>query len=74
MFISYGELSFFKDFLPVFHISAKSTLTFTLQKLASVDAHRLWVLDEEDHPVSVITLTDIFHLLNPTLKETSYIG
>jgi len=63
-----------KDFLPVFHIPAKSTLEYTLKKLASVDAHRLWVLDEEDHPISVITLTDIFHLLNPTFKETSYIG
>ncbi|ORX49198.1 CBS-domain-containing protein [Hesseltinella vesiculosa] len=48
-----------QDRLPVFDVRLETTLGFAIAKLLATRAHRVWVTDERDRPIGVLSLTDI---------------
>lgn len=58
-FLEQGGMSFF----PVVTVKGETPFGIVLLKLIAMRVHRLWVVDEEDKPIGVITLTDIMHAL-----------
>jgi CBS domain-containing protein len=43
-----------------------ATLGEVIQRVVAEKVHRMYVVDENSHPLGVITLTDILHLLHPS--------
>jgi len=44
-------------------VKPATTFNLILLKLIAMRVHRLWVIDDNSHPVGVITLTDVMHAL-----------
>ncbi|KAI9279032.1 hypothetical protein BC943DRAFT_332058 [Umbelopsis sp. AD052] len=56
-----------QDRHPVFDVKLDTTLLMTMGKLVATKAHRLWVTDEADVVIGLVSLTD---LLRAILKNT----
>ena len=55
-----------KDRFPVFDVTLKSTLLHVIQKMLATRVHRMWVVDETDRLLGVVSLTDILSLFIPS--------
>ncbi|KAF9922257.1 cell separation during budding, partial [Linnemannia zychae] len=53
-----------EDQYPVLDVNAKSTFGYTLSKLQATKVHRLWVINDTNHAVGVVSLTDVFKVLS----------
>jgi len=60
--------------IPPLTVRSSTTFETVILKLAAARTHRLWVIDEMDRPVGVISLTDVMKLLDLRcyIKETEY--
>jgi CBS domain-containing protein len=52
-----------QDRLPVFDVRPDTHLGFAIAKLLATRAHRVWVTDEKQQLLGVVSLTDIFRIL-----------
>ncbi|GAB5589554.1 cell separation during budding [Umbelopsis nana] len=57
-----------QDRAPVFGVKLDTSLLMTMGKLVATKAHRLWVTDESDAVIGLVSLTD---LLRTILKNTA---
>ncbi|SAM08822.1 hypothetical protein [Absidia glauca] len=48
-----------QDRLPVFDVRLDTTLGFSIAKLLATKSHRVWVTDEMDRVIGVVSLTDV---------------
>ncbi|ORZ24199.1 hypothetical protein BCR42DRAFT_480167 [Absidia repens] len=48
-----------QDRLPVFDVRLDTTLGFSIAKLLATKSHRVWVTDERDRAIGVVSLTDV---------------
>ncbi len=48
---------------PVFDIRTSATLEYAIKKMVAVKAHRLWVVDDSEHPIGVLSMTNIMEFL-----------
>ncbi|KAI8983936.1 hypothetical protein BDF20DRAFT_857104 [Mycotypha africana] len=48
-----------QDRLPVFDVRRETSLGFTVAKLLATKAHRVWVVDEQNQAIGVVSLTDV---------------
>ncbi|KAG0170996.1 cell separation during budding [Apophysomyces sp. BC1034] len=55
-----------QDRLPVFDVRPDTTLGFTIAKLLATKAHRIWVTDERERAISVVSLTDVVRIFAST--------
>ncbi|KAF9143597.1 cell separation during budding [Mortierella sp. GBA39] len=53
-----------EDQYPVLDVNAKSTFGYTLSKLQATKVHRLWIINDTNHVVGVVSLTDVFKVLS----------
>ncbi|KAI8329167.1 hypothetical protein EDC96DRAFT_549177 [Choanephora cucurbitarum] len=51
-----------QDRLPVFDVRKDTSLGFTIAKLLATKAHRVWVVDDHQHAIGVVSLTDIIRV------------
>ncbi|OBZ85115.1 Protein SDS23, partial [Choanephora cucurbitarum] len=51
-----------QDRLPVFDVRKDASLGFTIAKLLATKAHRVWVVDDHQHAIGVVSLTDIIRV------------
>jgi len=58
-FLKHGGMSTF----PVGTVKPTTAFSLVLLKLIAMRVHRLWVVDENSHPIGVITLTDVMQAL-----------
>ncbi|KAI8815556.1 uncharacterized protein EV422DRAFT_549255 [Fimicolochytrium jonesii] len=59
-----------RDKLPVFDVLETSTLGYAVGKMMATRAHRVWVVDRPmGPPISVVTLTDVFRVITPKLRD-----
>ncbi|KAF7726040.1 cell separation during budding [Apophysomyces ossiformis] len=56
-----------QDRLPVFDVRPDTTLGFTVAKLLATKAHRVWVTDERERAISVVSLTDVIRAFASTV-------
>ncbi|KAL0087962.1 hypothetical protein J3Q64DRAFT_1735416 [Phycomyces blakesleeanus] len=52
-----------QDRLPVFDVRLDTTLGFAIAKLLATKSHRVWVTDERDRAVGVVSLTDVMRVV-----------
>ncbi|KAG0163778.1 cell separation during budding [Apophysomyces sp. BC1015] len=52
-----------EDRLPVFDVRLDTTLGFAVAKLLATKSHRVWVTDERDRAIGVVSLTDIMRVI-----------
>lgn len=52
-----------QDRLPVFDVRPDTHLGFAIAKLLATKAHRVWVTDEKQQLLGVVSLTDVFRIL-----------
>ncbi|KAJ3032837.1 cell separation during budding [Rhizophlyctis rosea] len=58
-----------KDKQPVFDVLDNSTLGYAVGKMVATKAHRVWVVERaRGRPMSVVSLTDVYRILNPAVK------
>ena len=50
-------------------VTLSSTLETVLLKLCWFRLHRVWIVDEENRPIGVITLTDVLKVFNSACEE-----
>ncbi|KAG5458584.1 MAG: hypothetical protein BJ554DRAFT_1165, partial [Olpidium bornovanus] len=48
--------------VPVFDVRRDSTVGFGIAKLIAVHAHRVWVIDENNKPCGLVSLTDVLRM------------
>lgn len=58
-FLKQGGMSYF----PVASCTMSTTLNFVLLNLMGLRVHRLWVVDENQCPIGVISLTDVMKVI-----------
>lgn len=68
IFLSFSErlpilFSLLKDRLPVFDVRLNTTLGFTVAKLLATKSHRVWVIDERERAIGVVSLTDVMRCI-----------
>ncbi|KAI8091212.1 uncharacterized protein B0P05DRAFT_577303 [Gilbertella persicaria] len=51
-----------QDRLPVFDVKKDTSLGFTIAKLLATKAHRVWVVDEHQNAIGVVSLTDVIRV------------
>ncbi|KAI8981686.1 hypothetical protein BDF20DRAFT_420170 [Mycotypha africana] len=52
-----------QDRLPVFDVRLDTTLGYTVAKLLATKSHRVWVIDERERAIGVVSLTDIMRVI-----------
>ncbi|KAI8391021.1 uncharacterized protein BYT42DRAFT_179008 [Radiomyces spectabilis] len=52
-----------QDRLPVFDVRLDTTLGYATAKLLATKSHRVWVTDERDRAIGVVSLTDIIRVI-----------
>lgn len=60
--------------LPLFSLTAKSTLGECIEMMITNGLHRVYVVDDEGKPVSVVTQTDILQLVVPKGRYSTIAG
>jgi len=58
------------DKVPVYTVSAETSVIKVIQKLAVTKGHRIWIVTESDNLRSVYSLTDFMKLLKSELDKT----
>eukprot|EP01084_Bolivina_argentea_P080624 146028_1 len=58
-----------QDKYPVSYCTTKQTLKRAFQKLYATGYHRLWIVDEDNCPIGVFALTDIFKFICKNEKQ-----
>ncbi|ORZ21400.1 hypothetical protein BCR42DRAFT_448250 [Absidia repens] len=53
-----------QDRLPVFDVRLDTTLGFSIAKLLATKAHRVWMTDEMNRPIGVVSLTDVMQAIS----------
>jgi CBS domain containing-hemolysin-like protein len=56
------EPDIFQD--PVFEVKLDTSLLMTMGKLVATKAHRLWVTDESEAVIGLVSLTDILRAIS----------
>ncbi|KAI9478297.1 MAG: hypothetical protein EXX96DRAFT_570319 [Benjaminiella poitrasii] len=51
-----------QDRLPVFDVRKETSLGFTVAKLLATKAHRVWVVDENNQAIGVVSMTDVVRI------------
>jgi CBS domain containing-hemolysin-like protein len=54
---------------PRFNVAPTSKLADVLRKFVAVQTHRLWVTDNREHPVGVVSLTDVLGFIRSMLPN-----
>ncbi|CEI94059.1 hypothetical protein RMCBS344292_08282 [Rhizopus microsporus] len=52
-----------QDRIPVFDVRLDTTLGFTVAKLLATKSHRVWVVDEREKAIGVVSLTDVMRAI-----------
>ncbi|KAG1466148.1 hypothetical protein G6F56_004745 [Rhizopus delemar] len=52
-----------QDRIPVFDVRLDTTLGFAVAKLLATKSHRVWVVDEREKAIGVVSLTDIMRVI-----------
>ncbi|KAI7900264.1 uncharacterized protein BX663DRAFT_518067 [Cokeromyces recurvatus] len=55
-----------QDRLPVFDVRLDTTLGFTVAKLLATKSHRVWVIDEREKAIGVVSITDVMRTIAST--------
>ncbi|KAI8881266.1 cystathionine beta-synthase [Backusella circina FSU 941] len=58
-----------QDRLPVFDVRLDTTLGFTIAKLLATKSHRVWVIDERERAIGVVSLTDVMQVVASTIRS-----
>ncbi|RCH95336.1 Protein sds23 [Rhizopus stolonifer] len=52
-----------QDRIPVFDVRLDTTLGFAVAKLLATKSHRVWVVDEREKAIGVVSLTDVMRVI-----------
>ncbi|KAI9476305.1 MAG: hypothetical protein EXX96DRAFT_486283 [Benjaminiella poitrasii] len=52
-----------QDRLPVFDVRLDTTLGFTVAKLLATKSHRVWVIDDREKAIGVVSITDVMRAI-----------
>jgi CBS domain-containing protein len=52
-----------QDRLPVFDVRLDTTLGFAVAKLLATKSHRVWVIDERERAIGVLSITDVMRAI-----------
>lgn len=52
-----------QDRLPVFDVRLDTTLGFAIAKLLATKSHRVWVIDERERAIGVVSITDVMRVI-----------
>ncbi|KAI8875546.1 cystathionine beta-synthase, partial [Backusella circina FSU 941] len=55
-----------QDRIPVFDVRLDTTLGFAIAKLLATKSHRVWVIDERDRTIGVVSMTDVMRAIAMT--------
>jgi CBS domain-containing protein len=55
-----------QDRIPVFDVRLDTTLGFAVAKLLATKSHRVWVIDEREKAIGVVSLTDVMRAIATT--------
>ncbi|OBZ91778.1 Protein SDS23 [Choanephora cucurbitarum] len=55
-----------QDRLPVFDVRLDTTLGFAVAKLLATKSHRVWVIDEKERAIGVVSITDVMRAIAST--------
>jgi CBS domain-containing protein len=58
-----SDLVILKTKFPVGTCTRNTSFNFVLLRILALRVHRLWVVDDKEHPIGVISLTDIMKTL-----------
>jgi CBS-domain-containing membrane protein len=53
----------------VFDVRLDTTLGFTIAKLLATKSHRVWVIDERERAIGVVSLTDVMSAVASTMRS-----
>lgn len=64
----YFYLNNCQDRLPVFDVRLDTTLGYVVAKLLATKSHRVWVIDEREKAIGVVSITDIMRAITQNTK------